>query len=162
MILVHFLELQKKKKFDILDSIKNAIRLIDVQLKSNNIEIEIENKLNSNLKVTGFLNEFRQVILNLIHNSMVAIVTNNIEKGKIIINIKEYKEHLQINVIDNGGGIEDENIPKIFDPYFSTKEKGNGIGLYMSKVIIENHMNGILKVKNIKGGVVFSIMLSKD
>ncbi|WP_418187038.1 PAS domain-containing sensor histidine kinase [Aliarcobacter lanthieri] len=153
---------KEEEKFDILDSIKNAIRLIDIQLKSNKIEIEIENKLNSNLKVTGFLNEFRQVILNLIHNSMVAIVTNNIEKGKIIINIKEYKEHLQINVIDNGGGIEDENMPKIFDPYFSTKEKGNGIGLYMSKVIIENHMNGILKVKNIKGGVVFTIMLSKD
>ncbi len=157
-----FIVTKREEKFNILDSIKNAIRLIDIQLKNNNIKIEIENELNSNLSATGFLNEFRQVVLNLIHNSMVAIISNSIKNGKITIVIKECKSRLHIDVIDNGGGISKEDMPKIFNPYFSTKEKGNGIGLYMSKAIVENHMKGVLKVKNIKDGAVFTITLPKD
>ena len=151
-----------KEQFDILISIEDAIRLILVQLNNHNIKIEIEKKDIRNFEIFGFSNEFRQVILNLIHNAMMQIVSKNIVDGKIKIEIKDINNNIQIDVIDNAEGVKKEDMPKIFDPYFSTKEKGSGIGLYMSKVIIENHMNGILKVRNIKDGAKFTIMLAKE
>ena len=151
-----------KEQFDILISIEDAIRLILVQLNNHNIKIEIEKKDIRKFEIFGFSNEFRQVILNLIHNAMMQIVSKNIVDGKIKIEIKDINNNIQIDVIDNAEGVKKEDMPKIFDPYFSTKEKGSGIGLYMSKVIIENHMNGILKVRNIKDGAKFTIMLAKE
>ncbi|WP_295048942.1 ATP-binding protein [Sulfurimonas sp.] len=101
------------------------------------------------------------MILNMIHNAMMAIVARSVQNAKIEIIIKRAKNNLQIEIVDNGGGISKEDMPKIFNPYFTTKDKGSGIGLYMSKVIIESHMNGLLAVKNIKDGVKFTIMLKK-
>jgi C4-dicarboxylate-specific signal transduction histidine kinase len=95
----------------------------------------------------------------MIHNAMMAIVTSNQKNGKIEILIKSNRKNLHIEISDNGGGISKENMPKIFNPYFTTKDKGSGIGLYMSKVIIENHMDGLLAVKNKKDGAQFTIML---
>jgi len=153
---------KEKENFNILESIKDAIRLIDVQLKNHNIILKINMTDNLNLMVLGFANEFRQVILNMIHNAMMAIVFIQEKDGKIDILIKQNRKNLQIEIIDNGGGISKENMPKIFDPYFTTKDKGSGIGLYMSKVIIENHMNGLLAVKNKKDGAQFTIMLQQE
>lgn len=152
---------KEKEKFNVLQSIEDAIRLIDIQLKNNNIFIEIRKDENLDLSILSLANEFRQVILNMIHNAMMAIVSKKVKNGKIEIIIKRVKDKLQIEIIDNGGGISKENMPKIFNPYFTTKDKGSGIGLYMSKVIIENHMNGLLVVKNTKEGVKFTIMLKK-
>lgn len=152
---------KEKEKFNVLQSIEDAIRLIDIQLKNYNILIEIRKDENLDLSILGLANEFRQVILNMIHNAMMAIVSKKVKNGKIEIIIKRVKDKLQIEIIDNGGGISKENMPKIFNPYFTTKDKGSGIGLYMSKVIIENHMNGLLVVKNTKEGVKFTIMLKK-
>ena len=95
----------------------------------------------------------------MIHNAMMAIVSTKKENGKIEIIIKGNRKNLHIEISDNGGGISKENMPKIFNPYFTTKDKGSGIGLYMSKVIIENHMDGLLAVKNKKDGAQFTIML---
>lgn len=153
---------KEKENFNILESIKDAIRLIDVQLKNHNIILKINMTDNLNLMVLGFANEFRQVILNMIHNAMMAIVSIQEKDGKIDILIKQNRKNVQIEIIDNGGGISKENMPKIFDPYFTTKDKGSGIGLYMSKVIIENHMNGLLAVKNKKDGAQFTIMLQQE
>jgi len=150
---------KQKEKFDVLKSIQDAIRLIDIQLKNNNIVFDINVDDNLDLNVLGFVNEFRQVVLNMIHNAMMAIVTSNQKSGKIEILIKSNRKNLHIEISDNGGGISKENMPKIFNPYFTTKDKGRGIGLYMSKVIIENHMDGLLAVKNKKDGAQFTIML---
>jgi len=150
---------KQKEKFDVLKSIQDAIRLIDIQLKNNNIVFDINVDDNLDLNVLGFVNEFRQVVLNMIHNAMMAIVTSNQKSGKIEILIKSNRKNLHIEISDNGGGISKENMPKIFNPYFTTKDKGSGIGLYMSKVIIENHMDGLLAVKNKKDGAQFTIML---
>ena len=143
----------------VLKSIQDAIRLIDIQLKNNHIVFDINVDDNLDLNVLGFVNEFRQVVLNMIHNAMMAIVSTKKENGKIEIIIKGNRKNLHIEISDNGGGISKENMPKIFNPYFTTKDKGSGIGLYMSKVIIENHMDGLLAVKNKKDGAQFTIML---
>ena len=150
---------KKKESFDVLNSIEDAIRLIDVQLKCNYVKIKIilENEIPRN--VVGFPNEFKQVIMNLVHNAMTAIVNNNTKKRFIDIKLTFYSGRLNICISDNGGGIDEANFKKIFDPYFTTRENGSGIGLYMSKVIIEHHMQGLLSVQNHNDGTKFCIDL---
>jgi len=150
---------KKKESFDVLNSIEDALRLIDVQLKSNSVKIKIILETGVPRDVIGFPNEFKQVIMNLVHNAMTAIVTNSIKDGVINIELSIYSGKLNISISDNGGGIEEPNLEKIFDPYFTTRENGSGIGLYMSKVIIEHHMQGLLSVQNYKDGAKFCIEL---
>jgi signal transduction histidine kinase len=104
-------------------------------------------------------NEVKQVILKLIKNAEDILIENNITNGQITI--KSNRKILEIS--DNGGGIPEEIISKIFDPYFSTKIKkdGTGLGLYMSKIIIEEHCGGTLSVSNDEKGAVFKTDLNK-
>ncbi|MFA6761000.1 MAG: ATP-binding protein [Sulfuricurvum sp.] len=157
-----FFRLSKdKESFDLLRSIKDAIRLIEVQLKNHKIEIEMKTSKRG-FKILGYANEFRQVILNIINNAMMAIVASGVKNGQIKMSVKKVKNSLKVEVADNGGGIANEDLAKIFDPYFSTKSSGSGIGLYMSKVIIESHMGGVLVAKNLKDGAKFTIMLKEE
>lgn len=153
---------KKKESFDVLNSIEDAIRLIDVQLKSNSVKIKIilENGVPRN--VVGFPNEFKQVIMNIVHNAMTAVVANNNRNGLIQIELTLDDKRLNICISDNGGGIDESNLEKIFDPYFTTRENGSGIGLYMSKVIIEHHMQGYLTVQNHNEGTMFCIELKSQ
>ncbi len=151
----NFFKVSKQKEiFNIYGSINDAIRLIEVQLKNKNITLNLDRSY-SDIQINGFANEFRQVILNLITNAMNAIKKD----GKIDIKIKSKDDLIFISIKDTGGGIEKSNINKIFEPYFTTKDKGTGIGLYMSKIIIEHHMDGKLEVENIKDGACFKIQL---
>ena len=152
---------KKKEFFNILNSIQDSIRLIDVQLNHNNIKIKTYIQNNIKLEILGLSNEFRQVILNIIHNAMTSIISSKEENGLINISIVSNYNKIVIEISDNGTGIKKENIEKIFDPYFTTKDKGSGIGLYMSKMIIEHHMNGILTVNNLENGAVFTIELKQ-
>jgi PAS domain S-box-containing protein len=156
----NFFRISKKKEvFDILSNVNDAIRLIDAQLKLNKIDVSINTKEKEDILILGFSNEFRQVIMNMLSNAMMAIVSQNISNGFVKINIKKLQDEVKIDIVDNGGGIKDENIAKIFDPYFTTRENGSGIGLYMSKMIIEHHMDGLLNVQNYNDGTKFSISL---
>ncbi|RLA82249.1 MAG: hypothetical protein DRG78_07750 [Epsilonproteobacteria bacterium] len=103
-----------------------------------------------------------QVIINIIKNAKEILVEHNILNKKIIINASLNDEELQITLCDNGGGIKDDIIDKIFDPYFTTKgeKNGTGLGLYMSKTIIEKHLEGILLVSNKDEGACFEIKIS--
>lgn len=150
---------KKKESFDVLNSIEDAIRLIDLQLKANAIDIKIILENGAPRNVVGFPNEFKQVIMNIVHNAMTAIVSNNETEGLIQIELTFNSEKLHIYISDNGGGINESNLDKIFDPYFTTRENGSGIGLYMSKVIIEHHMQGFLTVQNHNNGTKFCIDL---
>lgn len=91
-------------------------------------------------------------------NAKEAILVRNINNGKITLTLQKKEKIAQLTVTDNGGGISEEVLPRLFDPYFSTKETGTGIGLYMSKMIIENSMNGQISVKNVPNGAEFSII----
>ena len=100
-----------------------------------------------------------QVIINLIQNAIDA----SSSKSTISIKLNTDVESVIITISDSGGGIKKENLEKIFEPYFTTKEGTNslGLGLYMSKIIVERHLDSILEVKNSKLGAVFSIRLKK-
>ena len=146
-----FMPNRTKEIFDVKKAIIKAIKLSKYQLEREDIKLEFSQ--NTTAKIYGFKNELIHVILNLINNSKDALTSNTeLKEKKIFIITKQMKSKIIINVIDNGGGIKDDIISKIFDPYFTTKHKsiGTGIGLYMSKQLVERHMNGKIFCKTIK------------
>ncbi len=138
---------KEKAEFEIESIINQVLNLVGANLKSKNIDI-IKNI--DNINIYSYKNEFLQVILNLINNSKDALVELNEEKKFIFINVKDNKTSLCFEIIDNGGGIDDNIINRIFEPYFTTKFKsqGTGIGLFMSKNIIDNSLHGNIRVEN--------------
>ena len=143
----------------ITSPIKKALHIIQPTL--NTYKIEIIEKFICKRVLPMHENEIMQVILNIIKNAQDNFQEKNIKNGKIQISTKEHNKDYIIDIWDNGGGIPEDIIKKIFDPYFSTKneKQGTGLGLYMSKTIVEEHHNGTLDVKNVDGGTLFSIRL---
>jgi len=153
----------QKKLFSISKALNEINEIIGKQIFYSNIEMNFnyENK-NEELLIYGYENEFKQVLLNLINNAKNKITEKNVDftkKPKITINIKRSPQYNSIEIIDDGGRIEDKIINSIFEPYFTTKKDGTGIGLYMAKVIIEDKMRGTISVKNDGDSVIFSIKL---
>ena len=106
-------------------------------------------------EIVTFKSEFQQVILNLISNAKDAIISHQRLGGNLIITLNAST----ITLEDNGGGIEESILERIFEPYFTTKEQGKGIGLglYISKMIIEQHMGGTLHAHNSEHGACFTL-----
>jgi len=150
-------------KFNIKREIEKVIDIITPQLRSLNIKVSFVSE-DRDISVRGFKNEFKQVILNLINNAGDAIkLSGKKEGGFINIDIKEDSEYLNISIADNGGGVSEKIGEKIFDKLFTTKgEEGSGIGLSLSKIIIEEHHKGKLSFVNQKDGAVFCIKLPKS
>ncbi len=148
---------KEKQLFSIKNTIYQTVFLIDDSFKSNNIKIESE--VLEDITIYGFENELSQVLLNIIKNSKDAFLEKNIQNPSIFIKTKYIDNYINILIFDNAGGINEAIIDKIFEPYFTTKDSynGTGLGLYMSKIIIEQNMKGKLQVKNTKNGVKFSI-----
>ena len=152
-----------KQQFNIKDSINAVLNLLESSLKNNNIDIDTIN-IQNDIEFIGYKNELEQVLLNIINNAKDALIENNIQKPNIKISINVNHSNIYIEILDNAGGISENIIDKIFEPYFTTKEqgKGTGIGLYMSNMIIETNMNGKLSVKNKSNGACFTIVLNKE
>lgn len=114
-----------------------------------NRKIEII-KNTQKIEIIGLVNEFIQVLVNIINNALDAFEENNLEKKLIFIDIYKEENNLILKIKDNAGGIKETIINRIFEPYFTTKHKsqGTGIGLYMSNEIIKKHMNGNISVSN--------------
>ncbi|MBP7770001.1 MAG: HAMP domain-containing histidine kinase, partial [Aliarcobacter sp.] len=155
-----------KSEFFIKDCIEQSLDLSKYLLNQENIEVRLF--IRKNIKINTYYNELSHVFLNIISNSKDALCSNvnkNDRIIKIIVNI--FKNNLIVNIVDNGGGIQNDILPKIFEPYYTTKYKsaGTGIGLYMTKQIIEKHMNGEITCKNIshkiKDNRVFDCSLFK-
>ncbi|MCG3683621.1 HAMP domain-containing histidine kinase [Aliarcobacter butzleri] len=153
--------LQEKEKDDFLvkDSIQNALTILNPDLQKDNINLNLKFETFEDIKIFGVKNELSQVILSLVSNSIDAL--KNRHNPKISINVVSSSAEVIIEILDNAGGIKAKNLKKIFEPYFSTKEEGTGIGLYLSKIIIEESFSGKLQVQNIKDGVKFSIFIEK-
>ncbi|RBQ30510.1 histidine kinase [Arcobacter sp. FW59] len=152
---------QEKEKEDFLvkDAIENAFTILSADIKKHNISLSVEFEVYEEIKVYGVKNELSQVILSLVSNAIDIL--KNKEFPKIYIKVLASSADVIIEIFDNGGGIKPKNIKKIFEPYFSTKEEGTGIGLYLSQIIIEESFNGKLQVQNIEDGAKFSIFIEK-
>ncbi|WP_415397564.1 cache domain-containing protein [Sulfurimonas sp. CS5] len=148
----------KSKEFVLVsDVVTTSVSLMQKSLEVSGVEVEIESYGRDLTHI--YKNEFIQVMLNLIKNAKDILVDKKIKNPKIIITSRCEKEKLIVEVCDNGGGVDKKIIDKIFDPYFSTKDNqsGTGLGLYMSKMIIEEHLNGKLSVNNTAEGACFKI-----
>lgn len=151
---------KEKTKFKLSDQINSSVNIISSGLYANKILLDIIVKKNP--IVYGYKNEYTQVLINIINNAKDILIQRNIKKAKIKIIINEDKYNAVVNISDNAGGINMQAIDNIFNPFFTyEKTNGSGIGLFMSKLIIENNMNGKLIVRNDKEGAKFTITTPK-
>ena len=150
---------KEKNPFNIQECIEKVLSLMHASLKNNNIGYSLKAK--GNLKVLGYENEIAQVLINIFSNAKDVLLEREIANPTIQIDVYKVDDYITIEVQDNAGGIHTSPIEKIFEPYVSTKHasSGTGIGLYMSKTIIEKNLKGYLSVKNGKKGAIFSITL---
>ena len=155
-----FFKPSKEKKYT------NYTELIDTSLgiisaSVTNKYINIIKELNCEDRFNTYASEVTQVILNIIKNAQDSLIEKNIKNPYIKIVTYREDDRCILEIIDNGGGISEDIIDKIFDPYFSTKleKHGTGLGLYMSKIIIEEHCGGMLTVINKRSEVIFKIVL---
>lgn len=148
---------KEKRKFFIKKSIEEVLSIQNAQLKNHNIIVTLEGE---EFTFKGFKTEFQQVIINLISNAKDAFVENKIKEPKINIELRAHSIYIQ----DNAGGIPEDIIERIFEPYFTTKGQGEGtgMGLYMSKMIIEDNMHSKIKAFNKDNGTLMSIVLKEE
>ncbi|MBU3015948.1 cache domain-containing protein [Poseidonibacter lekithochrous] len=134
-------------EFKIENTLTKTLKLIDAQFNVSNIEI-IKNI--ENYELLSIENDLIQVLINILNNAKDALITKDEIRRLIFINTYKKEDALYIEIIDNAGGIEDNIIDRIFEPYFTTKYKsqGTGIGLYMSVEIITKRLNGNIEVRN--------------
>lgn len=136
-------------RFDLKNDTDSFIKLVDATIKRNNINIILN--LEENVNIKGYPNELIQCFMNIFNNAKDALVENNNENDRyIFISQIVDNDNVIIEFKDNAGGIPDEIIAKVFEPYFTTKHKsqGTGLGLHMSYNLITNGMKGSIEVKN--------------
>jgi C4-dicarboxylate-specific signal transduction histidine kinase len=144
-------------EFTISDVVARTVSLVEDSLRS--LQISIDVFTNTKATIVGFPAEYSQVLLNIIMNSKDSLLARHHENARVTITISKEEERSVVTIADNGGGIPEDIIDKIFEPYFSTKgpEQGTGLGLFMSKTIIEKNMSGHLTVRNSGDGAEFRI-----
>jgi signal transduction histidine kinase len=156
----NFFKVDKKKvAFSVNQMVIKTLALVEKSFKEQQICIEYKSEKDS--KVNGYPNEYAQVLLNVLTNSRDALVGQTIGDAKILIRSFTETGKTVVTITDNANGIPPEIIDKIFDPYFTTKgpDEGTGIGLFMSKTIIEKNMGGRLTARNVEGGAELRIEL---
>jgi len=154
----NFFRMDKEKtRFSANQTVAKVVELISPSMIDKCIGITITEQ--SEVAVFGYSNEYAQVLLNILSNAKDVLVERNVAGPRIEISISPADDRSVVTITDNGGGISRDIMPRIFDPYFTTKEhtQGTGIGLYMSKIIIEQNMGGRLTARNVEGGVAFRI-----
>ena len=149
-------------KVKLQDILEDTYTIIKDNLKSN--DITLNTSYTSESEVSAYPRELMQVFVNIINNSKDALMLKEREDAQIDITVFEDDEYVITEICDNGDGINEAILPKIFDPYFTTKDKstGTGLGLYMSKMIIDDHLHGIIEAYNQNDGVCFRVKLRKE
>jgi signal transduction histidine kinase len=145
-----FQQSKDKEEFVVNDVLKNTEQIIAATYKINDINICKNYDENKGIVCIGFANELSQVIINILNNAKDILVEKDYEEKVVKINLIEQNNNILIEIFDNAGGIPDTILPKIFEPYFTTKHQsqGTGIGLYMSSEIINSHFKGSLTASN--------------
>jgi signal transduction histidine kinase len=150
---------KKKTIFSVSDVIAHALTIIQPILNKADITLELTECQDAYVK--GYMNEYTQVVVSVLTNAKDALIERKIQHAKIDVILSRNNGNIILTISDNAGGIKTEHLQKIFDPYFTTKHKsmGTGLGLYISKMIIEKNMGGTLGVENHAEGAAFNIIL---
>lgn len=151
----NFFRIDKREElFDVGEAIDEVLNIQRAQLKNHNIALRVEGE---SFLVDGYKREFEQVIMNLISNAKDIFIQKATQDAKIEIRLQKHR----VEVEDNGGGIAEDIVDRVFEPYFTTKNEGEGtgMGLYMSKMIIEDNMGGKIDVLNGEKGALFRVTL---
>jgi signal transduction histidine kinase len=154
-----FVKDRLKKEFVLQEVVEKTLHLTKSAFIDKNITVSLE--ADPDVRATGYPNEYAQALLNILYNARDVLLERAVAVPRIEITIKRTEGRSLVTVQDNGGGIGAEVMPRIFEPYFSTKgpSQGTGIGLYMAKTIIEHNMGGKLTAANTGTGAEFSIEL---
>jgi C4-dicarboxylate-specific signal transduction histidine kinase len=152
---------KEKDSIEIHELLQRAINF--TMPRAKDIDVKIINDKQSDIVANIYINELIQVILNLINNALDSIVEFEIKNAKIFVYAKENEDSISLFVEDNANGISKENLPHIFEPYFSTKGKnGTGLGLYMSQVLIQKQFQGEIRVESSTNGTIFEVEILKE
>ncbi len=153
---------KKREVVRIEDVMSEAEKIIGKSLENSGVSFSFESM--DGCMANTYSRELLQVYVNLLENAKEALVINRVKARHVRVLIRKEQDHTVTTICDNGGGIDEEILEKVFDPYFSTKDSknGTGLGLYMSKTIIEKHLNGTIKVANVDDGACMTIRLPID
>ncbi|MDQ1267913.1 MAG: two-component system, NtrC family, C4-dicarboxylate transport sensor histidine kinase DctB, partial [Campylobacterota bacterium] len=148
-------------------AIERALDIVNPEQSNKGVKVNL--LLNKEYNIYGLMNEFVQVLVSILSNANDIIKTKKLSNANISVTLSRSAEFTTLCIADNCGGIDDENLSKIFDPYFTTKHKsmGTGLGLHIAKMIIEDNMRGFLSAKNIydndkKIGAEFIIKIQNE
>lgn len=142
--------------FDVGAAVRDALFITEASLRNYNIEVAAE--IPDGIVAAGYPSQFSQAVLNLLVNAKEALQQRG-PGGRIGVRLAAADGSAVVTVDDDAGGIAPEVLPKVFEPYFTTKEQGSGIGLYMAKMIIEKNMNGSIEASNTPAGARFAISI---
>ncbi|WP_224982741.1 sensor histidine kinase [Geomonas agri] len=148
---------KEKLRFKVADEVAKVLSLVDGSLQSLGVSLKVQQE--GDPVIEGYPNEFAQVLLNILINARDVIAERAVAAPAVQVCIADHEGRAVLTVTDNAGGIPEEIMTRIFDPYFTTKgpQAGTGVGLFMSKTIIEKNMGGVLTACNVDGGAQFRI-----
>jgi len=154
---------KKEEQFFLEDAVAQTLTMLSAQLKNNSIEIYFDTDDTKKHRYICNKNELSQVILNILANAKDALIEKKPTNPFIKIDIRDDDFGCTLSIEDSAGGVPQDAISKVFDSYFTTKQDsgGTGIGLYMSKTIIEEHLGGKLELQNTQNGAIFTMRLPK-
>jgi len=148
---------KEKVSFPVHEVLAKTVSIVEAAFNEGSLQIEVH--ADADISVFGCPNEFSQVILNILVNAKDALLERKVERPMVVVRLFRENGRAVLTIADNAGGIPLDIMDKVFDPYFTTKgpDKGTGIGLFMSKTIVEQSMNGTLSVRNTEDGAEFRI-----
>ncbi len=154
-----FLKDRTQREFVLAEIVDKTLNMIRSALDDSGIRLSVT--ATPDIRALGYPNEYAQTLMNIIYNARDVLVERGIAEPEICIAISQQSNRSLLTVSDNAGGVPEQILPQIFEPYFTTKGpgKGTGLGLYMAKIMIERNMGGSLTVRNLAAGAEFRIEL---
>jgi len=155
---------EEQKEFELIQTITQLIKATQPLYEKHSISIDFQYNSTNHYITKGYQSILFQLLLNILNNAKDVLLETTQEKKNILIKLEKHNNMNIIKILDNGGGIPEDIIDKIFNPYFSTKKEknGTGLGLYMAKIIIEERMQGAIEAYNNKEGAEFKIILPSN